>query len=87
MATMRTTRALSISDSSSDASVGGEWQDLESDEESLTIVSLFDDNTFPDSKSMLAYCCEKHDFDFLANCRRLELDFLGAVKLCNFGSS
>ena len=82
---MSGTRASSISDTSSEDSLGGEWQDMEPDEEALTIVSFFDDETFPDAKSMLAHCSEKHGFDFLATCRRLTLDFHGAVKLCNFG--
>lgn len=85
---MAGTRALSISDtSSSGGSHGGEWQDLEPDEESVSIVSFFDDKTFPDAKSMLAHCSEEHGFDFLATCQRLGLDFHGAVKLCNFGRS
>jgi protein arginine N-methyltransferase 3 len=54
--------------------------------EPVTVISFFDDKTFPDAKSMLAYCSEKYSFDFLAICRRLELDFHGAVKLCNLGS-
>lgn len=86
---MSGTRALSVSDSSASSESGaGEWQDVEPEvDESLSIVSFFDDKTFPDAKTMLAHCCEKHGFDFLATCRRLALDFHGAVKLCNFGSS
>ncbi|SPO00487.1 related to protein arginine N-methyltransferase 3 [Cephalotrichum gorgonifer] len=76
--------SISGSSSSGESAGGGEWQDLESDVEPLNIVSLFDDKTFPDAKSMLEYCREKYGFDFLATCRRLELDFHGAVKLCNF---
>lgn len=60
---------------------------MEPDEESLSIVSFFDDKTFPDAKSMLMHCSENHGFDFLATCERLGLDFHGAVKLCNFGTS
>lgn len=82
---MSGTRALSISDTSS--SSDGEWLDVEPDEESLTIVSFFDDKTFPDAKSMLTHCSENHGFDFLSTCERLGLDFHGAVKLCNFGRS
>ena len=85
---MSGTRAVSLSDTSSSAdSAGREWQDMEPDEELLSVVSFFDDRTFPDAKSMLTYCAEKHGFDFLATCKRLGLDFHGAVKLCNFGMS
>lgn len=85
---MSDARAQSVSDPSASSESGaGEWQDVEPDvDESLSIVSFFDDKTFPDAKSMLSYCCAKHGFDFLATCRRLGLDFHGAVKLCNFGS-
>lgn len=85
---MSATRALSVSDSSSGDSHGEDWQDVEPDEEeTLSIVSFFDSQTFPDAKSMLSHCAEKHGFDFLATCQRLGLDFHGAVKLCNFGMS
>jgi len=60
------------------------WEDVEPDEESMTVVSLFDSATFPDLDSMFAYCREKYDFDFMATRARLGLDFHGAVKLCNF---
>ena len=39
------------------------WEDVEPDEESITVVSLFDERTFPDAASMLAYCRDHHDFD------------------------
>ncbi|KAL1881969.1 hypothetical protein VTK73DRAFT_3298 [Phialemonium thermophilum] len=64
-----------------------EWlEDNEDDEEeeSLSVVSLFDDQVFPDAASMLSYCKEKHNFDFLAVRDRLRLDFHGTVKLINF---
>jgi protein arginine N-methyltransferase 3 len=34
---------------------------------------------------MLEYCKEKYNFDFLTTRQHLNLDFHGAVKLCNFG--
>lgn len=39
------------------------WEDVEPDEESITVVSLFDQRTFPDASSMLVYCRDHHDFD------------------------
>ncbi len=40
------------------------WEDLEQDEEPITIVSLFDhDTTFPDARGMLSHCKETHGFD------------------------
>lgn len=39
------------------------WEDMEKDEESLTIVSLFDEKTFPDARSMLTFCRDNHGFD------------------------
>ena len=64
----------------------GEWLDVEPDEEeSPTLVSLFGDAVFPDAESMLEHCRDRHGFDFRATCRRLGLDFHGAVKLINFG--
>lgn len=41
------------------------WEDAEPDQESLQFVSLFDDKTFPDAKSMIEYVKEKFGFDFL----------------------
>ena len=39
------------------------WEDVEQDEESITVVSLFDEKTFPDATGMLAYCRDSHGFD------------------------
>lgn len=39
------------------------WEDVEQDEESIIVVSLFDDRTFPDAKEMLKYCRDTHGFD------------------------
>lgn len=68
----------------SEGSDEGEWLDLESDEEAIAIVSLFDSKTFPTAASMLDYCKQHHNFDFAALTRRLLLDFHGAVKLVNY---
>jgi protein arginine N-methyltransferase 3 len=39
------------------------WEDVEQDEEPITVVSLFDEKTFPDARSMLSYCRDHHGFD------------------------
>lgn len=39
------------------------WEDVEQDEESITVVSLFDEQSFPSAKEMLKYCRDKHGFD------------------------
>lgn len=80
---MDPTPALSIAYSSTSSEEG--WQDVEPDGEDVLVVSLFDDTTFSDARSMLDYCRDRYGFDFLETRRRLGLDFLGAVKLCNFG--
>jgi protein arginine N-methyltransferase 3 len=53
------------SDSSSSERDEEDWEDAEADEEQLQIVSLFDDRVFTDAKSMLEYCKEKYQFDFM----------------------
>ncbi|KAI6780304.1 Ribosomal protein arginine N-methyltransferase-like protein [Emericellopsis cladophorae] len=70
--------------SASESSEGSDWQDVEPDEEPSTVVSLFDEQTFPNPKEMLAYCKNKHNFDLLAIVKRLGLDFYGAIKLVNY---
>lgn len=68
----------------SEGSDEGEWLDVEPDEEAVSIQSLLDSRTFPTAKAMLDHCKQEHGFDFGANIQRLQLDFLGAVKLVNF---
>ena len=68
----------------SDVSDDGEWLDVEPDEESVTVVSLFDSQTFASLDEMLGHCKLHHGFDLRAVLHRLQLDFLGAVKLVNF---
>lgn len=68
----------------SEGSEEGEWLDLESDEEAIAIVSLFDAKTFPTAAAMLHHCKQHHNFDFAGLTRRLLLDFHGAVKLVNY---
>ncbi|KAI0456025.1 S-adenosyl-L-methionine-dependent methyltransferase [Xylaria acuta] len=75
-----------LSDSESDGSRDEEgWNDVEEDEEETQeVISLLDDRVFPDVISMLTYCKDKHNFDFLGVRQRLQLDFHGCVKLVNF---
>ncbi|CAN8103278.1 unnamed protein product [Discula destructiva] len=71
--------------SDSDGSEG--WNDVnevDDEMESLDIVSLFDDKVFPDAASMLAYCKDKFNFDFVAARDRLGLDFVGSIRLVNY---
>ncbi|KAI0831622.1 S-adenosyl-L-methionine-dependent methyltransferase [Hypoxylon sp. FL0890] len=71
--------------SDSDSRDEEDWSDAEEDEEETQeVISLLDDRVFPDVLSMLAYCKEKHGFDFLGIRQRLQLDFHGCVKLVNF---
>lgn len=62
----------------------GEWLDMESDEETITITSFFGPQTFPTVATMLEDSKKSHGFDFAANVEQLGLDFHGAVKLVNF---
>ena len=39
------------------------WEDVEPDDEPLTVVSLFDEKTFPNVIDMLHYCKDKYNFD------------------------
>lgn len=72
------------SSATSSVSGEGEWLDIENDEESITIVSLFDSQTFSSWNEMLDSCKKHHDFDFIATIKNLQLDFHGAVKLVNY---
>ena len=51
----------------------GTWADAESDAEDIQIVCLFDDKTFSDVQSMVAYCREKYGFDLVDIQKRLSL--------------
>jgi len=52
------------------------WEDAEPDQEEIQVTSLFDDKTFPDAKSMIEYCKENYDFDFVSVQKQLGLSFL-----------
>ena len=60
------------------------WEDAEPDVEQEQFVSLFDEKVFSDIQSMLRYCKNQYDFDFLATRQALGLDFYGNIKLVNY---
>lgn len=79
-----------VDDMPSDSEGSEGWDDVnegDDEQEALEIVSLFDDKVFPDAASMLNYCKDKFNFDFVAARDRLGLDFYGSIKLVNFGMS
>jgi hypothetical protein len=39
------------------------WEDVDQDIEEITVLSLFDDQKFPDARTMLEHCRDNHDFD------------------------
>ncbi|EEH20217.1 hypothetical protein PABG_02476 [Paracoccidioides brasiliensis Pb03] len=91
----QTPRALSEDnhvDSDSDSSITDPldlskdegWEDLELDEESEPVISLFNDKVFPDARSMLHDCKENFHLDFLRVQKDLDLDFLGTIRLVNY---
>ena len=41
------------------------WEDVEPDEETQSLVSLFDDRVFPDVRSMVRHCRTQYNFDFV----------------------
>lgn len=47
------------------------WEDQEDDREQLRVVSLFDEEVFPDAGSMVAACKQKHGFDFVETQKKL----------------
>ena len=41
------------------------WGDIEPDVENVRVVSLFENETFPDIHSMLRHCRTRHNFDLV----------------------
>jgi type I protein arginine methyltransferase len=60
------------------------WEDVEPEEEQEKIVSLLDNEVFPDVASMLAHCKENYNFDFLKIRDNFALDFYGCIRLVNY---
>lgn len=61
-----------------------DWEDVEPEEEREKIISLLDNEVFPDVASMLAHCKEKYNFDFLKIRDNFTLDFYGCIRLVNY---
>ncbi|KAJ5683773.1 Ribosomal protein arginine N-methyltransferase rmt3 [Penicillium maclennaniae] len=75
--------ARSISDDSDSGNEEG-WEDVEPEDDSQPVVGLFTEQVFPDVRSMLQECKEKHSFDLLKIQKELGLDFLDTIKLVNY---
>jgi hypothetical protein len=60
------------------------WDDAEPEDEQEKIISLLDDEVFPDVASMLAHCKSKYNFDLIHIKNKFALDFYGCIKLVNF---
>lgn len=60
------------------------WEDAEPEEDRDQIVSLLDNEIFPDVASMLEQCKNKYNFDFLSIRSKYSLDFYGTIKLVNY---
>lgn len=56
--------ARSVSDDSDSGNEEG-WEDVEPEDDSQPVVGLFTEQVFPDVRSMLQECKEKHSFDLL----------------------
>jgi hypothetical protein len=42
------------------------WEDVDPDNEELSVVSFFDEKTFPSARAMVDYCKERYHFDFIS---------------------
>ncbi|OAP59212.1 hypothetical protein AYL99_06510 [Fonsecaea erecta] len=60
------------------------WEDIEQDEEPMTVVSLLDATTFPSAQSMLAHCRDSRGLDIWKLRQEFDLDYLGLVRLVNY---
>ena len=58
------TDSRSVSDESDSTDEEG-WEDVEADDETQPVIGLFSEQVFPDVRSMLKDCKEKHSFDLL----------------------
>ncbi|KAL5000251.1 S-adenosyl-L-methionine-dependent methyltransferase [Aspergillus recurvatus] len=74
----------SVTSEDSDITDEEGWEDVEPDDETQPVVGLFSDKVFPDVRSMLKECKDKHDFDLMKLQKELDLDFLDTIKLVNY---
>ncbi|PYH82803.1 S-adenosyl-L-methionine-dependent methyltransferase [Aspergillus uvarum CBS 121591] len=74
------------SHSSEESDISNEegWEDVEPDDETQPVVSLFSDKVYPDVLSMLKETKDKHNFDLRGIRKEFDLDFLGTIKLVNY---
>lgn len=56
--------ARSVSDESDSSNEEG-WEDVEQEDDSQPVVDLFSETVYPDVRSMLKVCKDKHNFDLL----------------------
>ncbi|CAI7626246.1 unnamed protein product [Penicillium pancosmium] len=75
--------ARSVSDESDSSNEEG-WEDVEPEDDSQPVVDLFSETVYPDVRSMLKVCKDKHNFDLLKIQKQLDLDFLDSIKLVNY---
>ncbi|CAI7636762.1 hypothetical protein N7533_006985 [Penicillium manginii] len=75
--------ARSVSDESDSSNEEG-WEDVEQEDDSQPVVDLFSETVYPDVRSMLKVCKDKHNFDLLKIQKQLDLDFLDSIKLVNY---
>ncbi|KAL6240051.1 hypothetical protein BDW75DRAFT_1660 [Aspergillus navahoensis] len=74
----------SVTSEDSDVTDEEGWEDVEPDDETQPVVGLFSDKVYPDVRSMLKECKDKHDFDLMKLQKELDLDFLDTIKLINY---
>lgn len=68
------------------------WEDAEPDVEEIRVVSLFDDQVFPDVKQMIEDCKKRYNFDFTGIQKKLGVYFSlfpseCSVLLCSWSKS
>lgn len=68
------TDARSVSDESDSSNEEG-WEDVEPEDDSQPVVDLFSETVYPDVRSMLQVCKEKHNFDLLKIQKQLGMQF------------
>lgn len=68
------TDARSVSDESDSSNEEG-WEDVEPEDDSQPVVDLFSETVYPDVRSMLQVCKDKHNFDLLKIQKQLGMQF------------
>ncbi|KAI9842425.1 MAG: hypothetical protein M1837_007170 [Sclerophora amabilis] len=60
------------------------WEDIEPQEIQEQFVCFYNDETFPNLKTLLAHCKASHNLDVVKIRRELGLDFYGTIRLVNY---